>query len=94
MASVTLDAVVRTNFGKGAARQARRDGLIPAVVYGAGTEVQHILLPLRETTLGIRDRKVEVVINLDGTEIKTFIKDIQVHAINRTVDHLDLLIAA
>lgn len=94
MASVNLDAVVRSDFGKGAARQARRDGLIPAVIYGAGAEPQHILLPIHETTLAIRDRGVQLVLNIDGKEVKTSIKDIQIHAINRTVDHMDLLIAA
>lgn len=94
MASVNLDAVVRTDFGKGAARQARRDGQIPAVVYGAGSEPQHILLPSRETTLAVRDRGVELVLNIEGKTVKTTIKDIQIHALNRTVDHLDLLVAA
>ncbi|MGP9527291.1 MULTISPECIES: 50S ribosomal protein L25 [Micrococcaceae] len=94
MASVNLDAVVRTDFGKGAARQARRDGQIPAVIYGAGSEPQHVLLPIHETTLAVRDRSVELVLNVEGKTVKTSIKDIQIHALNRTVDHLDLLIAA
>lgn len=94
MASVNLDAVVRSDFGKGAARQARRDGQIPAVVYGAGSEPQHVLLPGRETTLAVRDRGVELVLNIEGKTVKTTIKDIQIHALNRTVDHLDLIIAA
>src|SRR5690606_40777419 len=71
MASVNLDAVVRSDFGKGAARQARRDGQIPAVVYGAGSEPQHVLLPARETTLAVRDRGVELVLNIEGKTVKT-----------------------
>ena len=94
MASVNLDAVVRSDFGKSAARQARRDGQIPAVVYGAGSEPQHVLLPGRETTLAVRDRGVELVLNIEGKTVKTTIKDIQIHALNRTVDHMDLIIAA
>lgn len=94
MASVNLDAVVRTDFGKGSARQARRDGQIPAVIYGAGSEPQHVLPPIHETTLAVRDRSVELVLNVEGKTVKTSIKDIQIHALNRTVDHLDLLIGA
>ena len=37
MAEVSIAATVRNEFGKGAARRARRDGLVPAVIYGAGT---------------------------------------------------------
>ena len=94
MASVNLDAVVRTEFGKGSARQARRNGQIPAVVYGAGSEPQHVLLPAQETSLAVRDRSVELVLNIEGKEVKTSVKDIQIHALHRTVDHLDLLVAA
>ena len=34
MKEVTLEAVVRTDSGKGSARQTRRDGRIPAITYG------------------------------------------------------------
>ncbi len=33
-----LEAVVRTGTGKGAARQARREGYVPGIVYGDGKE--------------------------------------------------------
>lgn len=94
MASVNLDAVVRTDFGKGAARQARRDGQIPAVIYGAGSEPQHVLLPWHETTMAVRIKDVQLVLDIEGKTVNTVIKDIQIHALNRTVDHLDLLVAA
>ena len=42
---VTLKAEQRTDFGKGAARTLRRAGLVPAVVYGSGADVQHVVLP-------------------------------------------------
>ena len=37
-----LVAVVRTEFGKGAARRARRDGLVPTVLYGHGEDLSLI----------------------------------------------------
>ena len=40
-----LHATVRTGTGKGAARQARRDGLVPGIVYGGGTDPLAINLP-------------------------------------------------
>jgi large subunit ribosomal protein L25 len=39
-----LVAEVRTGTGKGAARQARRDGYVPGIIYGAGAEPQPIKL--------------------------------------------------
>ena len=44
-------AETRSDFGKGAARRLRRDGRIPAVVYGANSELIHISLPAHELTL-------------------------------------------
>ncbi|AZQ66527.1 50S ribosomal protein L25/general stress protein Ctc [Silicimonas algicola] len=40
-----LVATVRTGTGKGAARQARREGLVPGIVYGGGTDPLPINLP-------------------------------------------------
>ena len=40
-----ITAEPRTEFGKGAARRARRAGKIPAVLYGHGTDPQHLALP-------------------------------------------------
>ena len=37
-----LEAHVRTEFGKGAARRTRRDGQVPAVLYGHGTDPRHL----------------------------------------------------
>ena len=82
----------RTDFGKGAARQARRAGLIPAVVYGHGQDPVHLLLPAQETTLAVRNpNALLTVVSEAGEEHLVLPKDIQRHAIKDTVDHLDLI---
>lgn len=82
----------RTDFGKGAARQARRAGLIPAVVYGHGQEPVHLLLPAQETTLAVRNpNALLTVVNEAGEEHMVLPKDIQRHALKDTVEHLDLI---
>ena len=43
-----LVAVVRTEFGKGAARRARRDGQVPTVLYGHGEDPRHLNVPARD----------------------------------------------
>ena len=43
-----LVAVARTGTGKGAARQARRNGMVPGVVYGGGVDPLPIQVPFNE----------------------------------------------
>ncbi|GAB2657529.1 50S ribosomal protein L25/general stress protein Ctc [Prescottella soli] len=89
-----LVASVRSEFGKGAARRARRDGQVPAVVYGHGTDPQHLNLPAREFAAILRAHGTNVVINLDidGKEQLALTKSIVVHPIRRHIEHADLLI--
>ena len=51
--AITLKAQDRTEFGKGSARQARRAGQVPVVVYGHGTEPRHLLLEEHATRLAL-----------------------------------------
>ncbi|MCT1686394.1 50S ribosomal protein L25/general stress protein Ctc [Pseudoglutamicibacter cumminsii] len=88
----TIDAEVREDFGKGSARRARRDGQIPAVVYGHGAEPEHLLLPAHQTTLAVRQANAILSLKVAGDERLVMVKDIQRHPLRQTVDHLDLLI--
>ena len=47
----------RTEFGKGAARRDRRAGLVPAVLYGHGTEPRHLSLPGHDVLLALQHRE-------------------------------------
>lgn len=86
-----LNGELRDDFGKGAARQARRAGKIPAVIYGHGAEPIHVLLPAQQTTLAVRTANALLTIVVDGEEHMALVKDVQRHALKMTVDHLDLL---
>jgi len=89
---IKIKVTTRTDFGKGAARQARRAGLIPAVVYGHGADPVHLLLPSRETTLAVRNpNALLTVVNESGEEHMVLPKDIQRHALKDTVEHMDLI---
>ena len=89
---IKLRVIRRTDFGKGAARQARRAGMIPAVVYGHGADPIHLLLPARETTLAVRNpNALLTVVNEAGEEHMVLPKDIQRHPLKQTVEHLDLI---
>lgn len=87
-----IKVIRRTDFGKGAARQARRAGMIPAVVYGHGADPIHLLLPAQETTLAVRNpNALLTVVNEAGEEHMVLPKDIQRHPLKQTVEHLDLI---
>ncbi|QCQ90129.1 50S ribosomal protein L25/general stress protein Ctc [Rhodococcus sp. SGAir0479] len=89
-----LVAAVRTEFGKGAARRARRDGQVPAVLYGHGTEPQHLNLPARDFAAILRAHGTNAVVNLDidGKGQLALTKSVVVHPIRRNIEHADLLI--
>lgn len=92
MAEITINGVSRTEFGKGAARRARRDGLVPAVIYGHGAKPSHISLPARELGVALKSANVLLDIVVDGKTELTLPKSIVRDAIKGTLEHIDLVI--
>lgn len=87
-----LEATKRVDFGKGAARRMRREGLIPAVVYGHGVNPDHITVDYHTTWLAIRGNANALIrINLEGSEQLVLVKDRQINPLSRKIEHLDLL---
>lgn len=89
-----LVASVRTEFGKGAARRARRAGQVPAVLYGHGTDPKHLALPDLEFAAVLRAQGTNAVLTLDvdGEEHLALTKSVVVHPIRRYIEHADLLV--
>jgi len=89
-----LTAEIRSKTGKGASRQARRDGKVPAVLYGHGADPQHLVLPAREFAAVLRNFGTNAVLTLDieGTEALALPKAIEIHPIRRNIQHVDLVI--
>lgn len=89
-----LAATVRTEFGKGAARRARRDGLVPVVLYGHGTEPQHFTVVARDFATILRKDGTNAVLNLDidGKEQLALTKQVVVHPLRNYIEHTDLLV--
>lgn len=89
---ITLSAERRTDSGKGAARRARRDGKVPAVMYGHGTEPEHLLLPAHATFLAVRNPNALLTLDIEGEEQMVLPREIQRDIVRDDVLHLDLLI--
>jgi large subunit ribosomal protein L25 len=87
-----IAASVRTETGKGASRRARRDGRIPAVLYGHGADPQHLELPGKDFAAVLRHSGTNAVLTLDidGTEQFALTKALDIHPIRRSLTHADL----
>ncbi|MFE3191773.1 50S ribosomal protein L25/general stress protein Ctc [Nocardia sp. NPDC059240] len=89
-----IEATVRTEFGKGAARRTRRDGNVPAVLYGHNEEPQHLSVNAQAFAAILREHGTNAVLNLDiaGKKQLALTKSVVVHPIRRYIEHADLLI--
>ncbi|ANE03573.1 50S ribosomal protein L25/general stress protein Ctc [Corynebacterium crudilactis] len=90
----TIEAAVRSEFGKGSARRARVAGQIPAVIYGADVETNlHVTVDHRTFAGLVRNEGVNAVVELDieGQKQLTMIKHIDQNVLTFNIDHLDLL---
>ena len=91
--ATTLKGTTRTRFGKGSARQARRDGLVPAVVYGHGSEPRHVVLDEHATRLALRSNENALIeLDIDGETLLVLTKEVQRHPIRPGVQHVDFLL--
>jgi large subunit ribosomal protein L25 len=89
-----LTAAVRTETGKGASRRARRLGKVPAVLYGHGTDPQHLELNAHDFSAVLRHSGTNAVLSLDidGKEQLALTKSLEIHPIRRSIQHVDLLV--
>ena len=89
-----LTAELRSQTGKGASRRARRDGKIPAVLYGHGADPQHLLLSAHDFAAVLRNSGTNAVLALDvaGMEQLALTKALDIHPIRRNIQHADLLV--
>jgi len=89
---VRIEAELRTEFGKGAARRTRRAGRVPAVIYGHGAEVRHLSLPGHELMLALKTPNV--LIRLEGLPGRAGLalpKAVQRDALHGFIEHVDLI---
>ena len=89
---VKIAAESRTEFGKGASRRTRRDGKVPAVLYGHGTEPVHVTLPGHDLMLALKTANALLSIELEGKSQLVLPKQVQRDPIKGFIEHADLLI--
>jgi large subunit ribosomal protein L25 len=82
----------RDTFGKGAARKIRAAGKIPAVLYGHGTDPQHLTLPAHQVGLLIRKANALLDLQISGKSQLALVKDVQKDPVRQIIEHLDLIV--
>jgi len=87
-----LVAELRTSFGKGAARKIRAVGKVPAVIYGHGTDPQHVTLPGHEVSLLVRKANAVLELDIAGKSQLALVKDVQKDPVRQVIEHLDLVV--
>lgn len=94
MTNITFNAEKREKAGKGAARACRREGRIPAVIYGGNKEPAMISLHPVELskaldTFGFYEMDVEIVVG--GKKHMVVCQDVQFHPVTDVALHVDFL---
>ena len=89
-----LKAEMRETTGKGAARRMRRDGKIPAVVYGRGEETRPLTLDAHDFQLLVKEHSldttlIDLEIEGDGGAVQTLVVEVQQHPYKPEVLHVD-----
>jgi large subunit ribosomal protein L25 len=89
---VRIEAELRTEFGKGAARRTRREGRVPAVMYGHGAQARHLSLPEHELMLALKTPNALLRIEgLPGRAGLALPKAVQRNPIKGVIEHVDLI---
>jgi large subunit ribosomal protein L25 len=94
MADVTLTAQRRTAGGKRPAGRVRREGLVPAVVYGLGSDNVSVSVPSRELLhilAGGTGMNTLITLSIDGTDELAMARQLQRHPVKGTLLHVDFV---
>ena len=92
--ALTLPAEARERAGKGASRQLRREGRVPAVIYGGKEEPTMIHVEAKELVrqLGTGHFMNSIVtIEIGGKTVRTLPKDVALHPVTDRPEHADFL---
>ena len=89
----TLDAQDREAFGRNAVRRLRRDGMVPAVMYGHGEDPRSLMVPERELAhllgrISVENTLVDLKVGA-GKAQKVLIREVQRHPWRTDILHVD-----
>lgn len=92
MSEVTLSATAGRPQGSAASRRLRRDGSIPAVVYGEGVGPLAVAVDakdFRQAVSGEQGLNTLITLDADGSSYVVMAREVQRHPVRGTVAHVD-----
>jgi large subunit ribosomal protein L25 len=94
MQEVKLVAAPRAEAGKAPARKLRREGMVPAVIYGLGTDTQSVSVParaLQHILAGPGGANTLIDLVVEGETVLTLAREVQRHPLRGTYLHVDFV---
>jgi large subunit ribosomal protein L25 len=87
----TLKVAPRADFGSRTSRRLRREGLVPGVVYGGGSEARPFQVAERDVRHVLAEGAALFDLQIEGSkEVPVVIKEQQLHPVRGTLQHIDL----
>jgi len=90
-----LEAQERTGTGKGAARQARRDGMVPGIVFGGDADPLPINLDFNKLLTMLRKGRFKATLfnmKVEGhDDVRVICRDVQRHVVKDLPTHVDFM---
>ena len=91
MKSIEIKAELRKEVGKRQTQALRKNGMVPCVMYGGGENI-HFTAAANDFRHIVYTHDVFIVkLNIDGTNYKAFLKDIQFHPVTDEILHIDFI---
>lgn len=93
-ANFNLNAELRSDMGKGASRRLRREGKIPAILYGTGGEPVSLTMEHNQLIHSLENEAFYshiLTITIDGKDEQAVLKDLQRHPYKPAVLHADFM---
>jgi large subunit ribosomal protein L25 len=95
--NATLKAAVREETGKGAMRRLRREGRIPAVIYGHGEETRSLSVDAHDFEMLVKNHSLDTTLveltiegeSRKGAPVRTLVAEVQTHPYKPQVLHVD-----
>ncbi len=91
MSELKLAAETREGIGSSVAGRLRRQGKVPAVLYGEFKKPFHIALDEHDLTLGLREHYSIVNLTIDGKAHRCIVRDVQYHPVTGRILHVDFM---